>query len=327
MSGFRVVPGPIGCVPQIEWVSDIHEFIECKDAPSPPPAPDPAATANAQSTANVDTAAAQAALDYVNQNTPYGSTSYEQTGTYTTPSGQSVPTYTQTTSLSPLGNQILTGEQNIAAGIVPYAGTLANQAGASATTPLDFNTPFSSMLNSTPQQLDQNAANAIYQQQASFLDPQWTETQRQLEDSLAKQGIPVGSEAYTNAMTQFNNAKTQAYQSAQNSAIAGGTNAAAQNFNLALAGQQQNIAQQETAQQQPISLLQQLLGASPGTPTQPIVQPGAVPVGGTDVIGATGISTNAANSAYQAQAAQASAGNNAAVGAGVGLAAAGIVAF
>jgi hypothetical protein len=275
-----------------------------KSTPAPPAAPSPTATAQAQTTENVDTAAAQAALDYVNQVSPYGTTTYNQTGSYTTPdSGATVPTYTETTALSPVGQDVLTGTENIANSLVPYAATLGNQAGAAATTPLNFNTADSATLNSAPQQLDQTSANAVYNEQASFLGPQWQQAQQNLTDSLSRQGIPVGSQAYQNAMTNFNNSQTQAYQAAQDSATAQGTSDAATNFNLALAGQQQNIAQQAQAQQQPVSLLEQLLGTTT-TPQQPIVQPTSVPVSPTDYTGATAISSNAAQQAYQDQIAQ-----------------------
>ena len=72
-----------------------------KSSPSTPAAPDPTATAAAQTTSDVNTAAAQAALNNVNQTSPYGATNYTQTGSYTTPSGQTVPTYSQNTTLSP----------------------------------------------------------------------------------------------------------------------------------------------------------------------------------------------------------------------------------
>ena len=271
-----------------------------KSAPSPPPAPDPTATANAQAQANTSTAASQAALDYVNQITPYGTTKYDPTGSYTNPEGQTVPTYTETTSLNPTGQAVLTGTQNIAQSLVPFGSIHANQAGNAATTPLNFNTADSATLNSTPQQLDQTASNAIYNQQKGFLDPQWTQSEKDLTDSLAKQGIPVGSQAYNNAMTNFNNAKTQAYQSAQDSATAGGAGAAGQNFNLALAGQQQNIAQQVQGQQAPVSLLEQLLGQATTT-QQPILQPNGVPISPTNTIGAQALSTNAAQQNYQNQ--------------------------
>lgn len=289
-----------------EWVCCAQYEIVCKSSPSPPPVPSAASTAQAQGASNVDTAAAQAALNNVNQITPYGSTTYNQTGTYNTPGGETVPTYTQTTALNPLSNAIYTGG-------LQTAGSLINSAGTSATTPLNFNTADSSTLNSTPQQLDTNAANAVYQEQASFLNPQFAQSQTDLEDQLSRQGIPVGSDAYNSAMTNFNNSKTQAYQAAQDSATAQGAQSASQLFNLALAGQQQNIAQQQTAQSNPISLAQSILGASPTQ--QPIVQPSAVPVGQTNVLGAQALQTNAAQSNYQAELAQ----NNALFGGLAGL--------
>lgn len=287
-----------------------------KESPSPPPVPDPVATAAAQSTSNVNTAAAQAALNNVNQYTPYGSTTYQPTGSYTTPSGETVPTYTQSTSLSPLSQTILTGTQGVAADLLPTADNLVGQIGSAASKPLDFNTPFSDTLNKGPQLLDQNVTDALYGQQKSFLDPQWNQQSTLLQDQLSRQGIPVGSDAYNNAMEQLNNSKTQAYQSAQDSAIGAGSGAATNMFNMALAGQQQNIGQQQTGQTQPIGLLQSLFGATPPSPQQPISAPGATAISPTDIIGATGLSTNAAQNAYGAQvsAANAQSGGEAALG-------------
>lgn len=275
-----------------------------KGSPSIPAVPNPTATANAQTASNVDTSAAQAALNNVNQYTPYGDTTYSQTGSYTTPGGQTVPTYTQKTELNPLAQQLLTGQETLGTNILPTANTLAQNAATSATTPLNFNTPYSSTLNQGPQLLDQNTTNALYNEQTGFLDPQWQREGQQLQDQLSRQGIPVGSQAYNDAMQQYNQSKTQAYQTAQDQAIAGGTSAANNLFNMALSGQQQNIGQQQLQQQNPINLMQQLLGASPSTPSQPITTPTPTTVSPTDVIGATGLSQNAAMQQYQAQLAQ-----------------------
>jgi len=303
---------------------------------SAPAPPNPALTAQAQSGANVDTAASQAALNAVNQFTPYGSTTYDITGNYTTPGGQTVPTYTQNTSLSPAGQQILTGAQGAAVDLLPSLKGLTANAADSLGQRLNFATPYQGQLasapgqisqvnpayaaelGSTPQMLDQNATNAIYGQQKSFLDPQWNQNQQQLQDQLSRQGIPVGSEAYNNAMTQLNNSKTQAYQSAQDSAVSGGSAAAANLFNLALAGQgadtsrqqagfnaalqgnQENLAEQQLAQTNPLQLIQSLFGATPASPQQPIATPGQTGVSPTNVIGAQQLSTDAANQSYQA---------------------------
>ena len=47
-----------------------------KSSPSPPPQPDPVATAQAQGAVDKETAIAQAALNRINENTPYGSLTY-----------------------------------------------------------------------------------------------------------------------------------------------------------------------------------------------------------------------------------------------------------
>ena len=51
-----------------------------KSTPSAPAAPDPYATASAQGTANANTATAQTMLNNANQNTPYGTVQYAQSG-------------------------------------------------------------------------------------------------------------------------------------------------------------------------------------------------------------------------------------------------------
>ena len=135
---------------------------------------------------------------------------------------------------------------------------MANEIGSSATKPLNFSGVNQDYLNSGPQLLDQNASNAVYQQQKSFLDPQWQQNKKDLEDQLSRQGIPIGSDAYNSAISNFQNQKTQAYQSAQDLAIAQGAQNAGQLFNQALAGQQQNISQQQLAQMSPIELLSML---------------------------------------------------------------------
>jgi hypothetical protein len=293
-----------------------------KTAPSVPQPPTAAQTAAASGQANTSTAAAQTALNDTNQVTPYGTTNYAPTGSYTDPQGDTVPTYTQTTQLTPLAQNLLTGSEETANTLLPTAQNLANQTATATTNPLNFNTADSPILNSSPQLIDQAAANATYDQQASYLNPQWQQQQEQLQDQLSRQGIGVGSQAYGNAETQFDNAQTQAYQQAADQAISTGTQAGSQLFGMAQAGQNQNIQQQQLAQQQPLSLLSQLYGATPSTPTQPIgsaAQSGISPV---DVTGATATSDQAALQQYQAQVAA----QNANTGALGGLAAAGITA-
>lgn len=218
---------------------------------------------NAQTSSNIGTAAAQQAGNLVNVHGPTQNTDYSQTGSYVDPTtGAVTPTYTQNTTLSPIAQTLLSGTQNTGAALLPAASNYAGQAVAGSANPLNFNTPFSSTLNSTPQQLDNQAADAVYNKQATYLDPQFTQQQKDIEDQLSRQGIPVGSEAYNSAMTNFNNTKNQAYGAARDSATAGGASSASTLFNMALQGQNQNIGQQQLAQQNPLQLLSQIFNGT-----------------------------------------------------------------
>jgi len=225
-----------------------------KSTPQAPPAPDPALVTQKQTGSNIDTAVTQKLLNNTDQYSPFGQTTYAQTGTRNV-GGFDVPTYSQTTSFNPALQAIIGGTQNAGAALMPAVATLAGQAGASATTPLTFAGVNQDYLNAGPQLLERDATDAVYRQQKSFLDPQWQQRQKDLEDQLSRQGIALGSDAYNNAMSNFQNQKTQAYQSAQDSAIARGAQSAGALFNQALAGQKQNISQQQLAQMSPIELL------------------------------------------------------------------------
>jgi hypothetical protein len=90
----------------------------------------------------------------------------------------------------------------------------------------------------------QNATSAAYNQAVSQLDPQWAQNSEQQQAQLTAQGLNPNDAAYQNAMTLFNNAKANAYNQANDSAVAAGD--AEQNtlFNqLAQQGQFANAAQ------------------------------------------------------------------------------------
>jgi hypothetical protein len=65
----------------------------------------------------------------------------------------------------------------------------------------------------------QDVQDAAYKSYTDRLDPQWGQRESALETKLANQGIARGSEAYTNAMRDFNNGRNDAYSQAQVSAI------------------------------------------------------------------------------------------------------------
>lgn len=290
-----------------------------KSSPSPPPAPNPADIANSQSAADINTAIAQGIMNRVNQYTPYGSTTYTQTGTQDV-NGTAVPTYQENVTLSPLGQSLYNAQGNIANSL---AGTAQNLASNLNIQPLNFNASNLPTLPSDPNLFNQQTINAAYGEAKGFLDPQFDLEQRQMEDKLAQQGIPVGSEAYNSAMQQFNNSKNQAYTAALDNAIQQGASNSSALFNMALAGRQQGLSEQQLAQTQPINLLSAILQGSPALQTQPITGAPQVQVAPTDVTGAYGIAQNAEEQNYQAQLQQ----QNAMFGGLAGLGGAGINAY
>lgn len=230
--------------------------------PSAPAAPDPTQVAQAQEGTNVGTAVAQANLNNVNTVGPGGSTTYAQTGGYTDPTtGQWVPSYTQTTNLSPLGNSLLQGQGELANSYLPSIEAQgANlqpfnpNAGANAAT-----------VNAGVQPLNNQVAQAAFNEQAGFLQPTYQQQQTNLNDQLSQQGIPIGSQAYSNAQTQLANTQNQGLTAAANNATVTGANVAGQDFGLALQGQQQNTQNQVLSESNPIGLLSLLTsGANVG---------------------------------------------------------------
>ena len=107
-----------------------------------------------------------------------------------------------------------------------------------------------------PKLLTQGTTDALYQANTQYLNPQFAQAQSKLESQLANQGITRGSEAYNNAMLNFNNQKQQAYTDARNQAIGQGTAAAQGMFGMGLQSAQfgntalgQQFGQNVTAQQ------------------------------------------------------------------------------
>ena len=241
-----------------------RERMRFKNTPSVPTPATPAATGAAQTASNVNTAIANAQLGNVNTSGPLSSTTYNQTGS-TDVGGNMVPSYSATTSLNPTLQSILTGTENAGASLVPTAQTLANNAGTSATTPLNFSGANQNIIAGGPQALYQPVTNQVYQGEQALLAPGQAEQQQQLQDQLARQGIPLGSQAYSNAETQLGTQQNQANVAAAGNAAGIGSTTAGNMFNLALLGQNQQIGQQQTAQSNPLSLLSQLY--STGMPT------------------------------------------------------------
>jgi hypothetical protein len=104
------------------------------------------------------------------------------------------------------------------------------------------------------------AINAAYGQATSRLDPQFAHQEEALKSQLAGQGLQPGSEAYNNALGDFQRGKNDAYTSAMNSAIGQGTAAGGQLFNESLQSRQNALAEALTQRNQAFTNLQGLQG-------------------------------------------------------------------
>ena len=132
----------------------------------------------------------------------------------------------------------------------------ANQQASGLGAGLNNSAKIQTNLGLDPTLLNQQATDALYKANTQYLDPQFAQRQAKMESQLANQGITRGSEAYNNAMLNFNNQKQQAYTDARNQAIGQGTAAAQGLFGMGLQGAQfgntslgQQFGQNVTAQQ------------------------------------------------------------------------------
>ena len=220
---------------------------------SAPSAPNPAQTAGAQQ-----------ALNQVNQYSPLGSSVY-------TPTGQSidgVPTYNNTTTLSPqmqqLFNQQISNQTGLAGGEQSLVGKVDSSAGTSNPFGLQGNAGVSSGQLSNMFNQQQNAA---YESQMGYLQPQFQQQTGQLQDQLAQQGITEASNptAYANSMKLMNDQQTfqgqQAYNNSYQTGLQGMQSLfgmGATNANLNNSANQQYLGDQTTQ----INQLNALLGTT-----------------------------------------------------------------
>lgn len=199
---------------------------------SAPAAPDPYQSAAAQYQYGTEAAAYNKALGSGTTITPTGTTSEVQTGVNPQ---TGAPIYTTTEALSAPQQQIL-GEQQ--GGEITSGATAENLAGQAqkqleSGAPQNVaQTPVQSQINTSgvaaiPGASDlggftEEAQQAAYNTQEQYLQPQIQQQQQQLDAQLRNEGAQPGSEAYDNAMKDFNLQTQQEQQGAENAAVGQG---------------------------------------------------------------------------------------------------------
>jgi len=255
-------------------------FLGLGPAPSAPAAPDYRAAAQETAAGNVDAARLATAANRVNQVTPYGNLDYSITGA--DPYGN--PTWTATTSLSDVGQQLLNNQNAASLGL---GGTINAALGQVQST---MGQAFNPNLPSTGINPGQSYQDAYMQR----LSPQIQQGQERLQAQLANQGVVPGTEAYNRAMTQ------QAMK--ENDLLLGATT---QGFGVGSQANQQAFNQEMTKYNMPLNTLSALRSGSQVQNPTFVNSAQQATTGGADILGATQMGYNAQMGDFNAkQAAQ-----------------------
>jgi len=201
------------------------------------------------------------------QNTPWGSTTWDANQTIDPATGLPVTSWTQNTNLTPEQQAIFESQQQLQAGRSGLANTLLGNASDTLQNPADW-----SQLPEVGNGMDaRNAAeDAIFGRMSSRLDPQWTQRADQQRTQLYNMGLREGDSAFDQQMGNFNRDRTDAYEQAMNTAIAGGGQEMSRQFGQEMAGRQQSISEMLGERSSTLNELQALMnGQQVGMPGQP----------------------------------------------------------
>lgn len=160
-----------------------------------PKTPDYVGQAQAQAQGSLEAARVAAAANRVSQYTPYGNLIYSRT-----PGGGPDDWQSQVT-LSDTGQKLLDQANQTSLGLGELQNSALDRVTNAYSKPYDY---------SSVGDIQKQAEGAI----TSRLDPMWEQRQGGLENQLLNQGITRGSEAWSNAMRDFNSGRNDAYQQA-----------------------------------------------------------------------------------------------------------------
>lgn len=149
----------------------------------PPSAPNPSAVAQSATQGNM-----------INQNSPWGSLTYSQNGTWS----NGDPRYTSNVTLSPAQQQLLNTSQGTQQNLANTARTQSGRLNGMLSAPLDWSQ-------------QQGYLNDLT---AGALDKTWAKSGQQFETDLVNRGIRPGSTAYQDAQSDFRTDRSNAYNSA-----------------------------------------------------------------------------------------------------------------
>lgn len=240
-----------------------------KKGSSAPEPVSPQVIAGQQGALNEATARLQHKLNSTDVISPYGSVTYQDLG------GDK---WQQTINLTPEQQQLLEQQQRVGSGMNALAEAQLGRLDSLLSEPVSFTDtapPLTTDFGADRQRVE----DALYNRATSRLDPMWGDRENALMAQLANQGIVPGTEAYSNAMREFQLGRNDAYENAVNQSIAAGGAEESRLFGLSTAARQQAIQESLTARNQPINEITALLSGGQVTmpqfsaPPQTAVQP------------------------------------------------------
>jgi hypothetical protein len=283
---------------------------------SPPAAPNPGLAVAAQSAANKDAIRESARVSSIDQFTPFGSLTFtrDDEGLPTSQiQSLTVPQQNLVDKQLSLGNTLGAAAQNQAA-FLPQ--DQFNLDGVSSAQPSALD--FSGLAGISPQS-GQAVEQATFDRGLSLLQPEFQQQQERLNQQLANQGLPTGSEAFGAEQSRFQRGRDETLSRLANDAVLAGRQEQSRLFGQDLTQRQQGISEQlqnigladqarsrdinERLLQrtQPFNELSAFLQGSPSLPFQGFAPPPQFNVAPPDVIGAQFGAANLANQNFATQ--------------------------
>jgi hypothetical protein len=175
------------------------------------------------------------------QDTPFGSESWESYQDVDPASGEAVTRWRQTTTLNDDAQRALDAELGLKGDRMELGQGMMDRAEAEFGEEMDW--------SALPEvgrgsEARDRAETAIYDRTASRLDPQWQQREEQTAAKLVAQGLRPGDPAYDQAMDNMSRQKTDAYQQANYGAIMGGGQEADRQYNLESSDRNRQLAEE-----------------------------------------------------------------------------------
>lgn len=214
-----------------------------------PDSPDYFGAAEAMYGSGINAAIINAIMNRPNEVTPFGSRTWEQTGS-TSVGGYSIPNYTSNISLDP-ALQGLFDKQ-----FAFLNESLGNPLDMSKLTPLYSEKDLIANRDAV--------TDAMYRRSTAMLDPQYAKAEDKATSGLVNKGFSIGDKGYDDAMSDFSRMKDAAYGDARDRALLAGSQEQSRLFDLNLKDRQQDISELLLDRTQPANELKILMGFIPG---------------------------------------------------------------